>query len=367
MTLTDDHVQELDTDALAQRLLDAALGAADLMAVYLGDRLGWYRSLADEGPATAAELAERTGTAERYAREWLEQQTVSGLLALDVPQQRGTDDGARRYRLTAAGREVFTDTGSLAYLAPISRMLAAPARHLPELLEAYRTGNGVSWAELGADARESQADMNRPWFELQLPGALAGLPALHERLSRPGARIADVGCGGGWASIALARAYPQAVVDAFDVDGPTVDLARGNVTANDLAGRVTVHHTDGEELPADRFDVVFAFECLHDMPRPVEVLTAAHQSLVDGGVMVVMDEAVADAFTAPGDDLERLMYGFSLLICLPDGMSHPDSAGTGTVMRTSTLTRYATQAGFRAVDRLPVEDFGFWRFYELTP
>ena len=112
---------------------------------------------------------------------------------------------------------------------------------------------------------------------------------------------------------------------------------------------------------------MFAFECIHDMPYPVEVLSAARRSLRQGGSVVVMDEAVADAFTPPGDEVERLMYGFSLLVCLPDGMSHPDSAGTGTVMRPETLRRYALDAGFSDVRVLPVEGFGFFRFYELLP
>jgi SAM-dependent methyltransferase len=367
MTVT--HEPDLDVDALAQRMLDAALGAADLLAVYLGDRLGWYRSLADDGPATADELAERTGTHPRYAREWLEQQAVSGFLAVDEPgrQPGAADPGARRFRLTAPGAEVFTDPASLSYLAPLGRMLAASARHLPDLLEAYRDGGGVSWAELGVDARESQADLNRPWYQRELPRALGSVPDVHALLSRTGARVADVGCGAGWSSIAIATAYPGATVDGYDVDGPSVELARANAAEAGVADRVTFHHVDGEELPAGGFDVAFAFECLHDMPHPVAVLGAARRALADHGLMVVMDEAVADAFSAPGDELERLMYGFSLLVCLPDGMSHPDSAGTGTVMRASTLTRYAAEAGFRSVEKLPVEDFGFWRFYRLTP
>ncbi|HWH28892.1 MAG TPA: methyltransferase domain-containing protein [Mycobacteriales bacterium] len=365
MTLTAETVSEQSADDVAQRLLSASLGAVDLLAVYLGDRLGWYRSLVDEGPATASELAERTGTHTRYAREWLEQQAVTGLLAVEA--DGAADPQTRRFRLPAGAAEVLTDRDSLAYLAPLGRMMAASSRHLPELLEAYRTGGGVAWGELGADARESQADMNRPWFDKQLPEALAGLPDLHARLGAPGARVADVGCGGGWASLALARAYPTAQVEGFDVDGPTVEMARANVAAAGLDDRVAIHHVDGAELPEDRFDVVFAFECLHDMPYPVQVLTAARRALRAGGVMVVMDEAVADAFTAPGDELERLMYGFSLLVCLPDGMSHPHSAGTGTVMRLSTLTRYAVEAGFRGVEVLPVQDFGFWRFYQLAP
>ena len=343
-------------DRVAERLLEAAVGAVDLMAVYLGDRLGWYTALRDHGPATPEELAARTGTSARYAREWLEQQAVTGLLEV-------TDDG--RFLLPPAVAEALTDPTSLAFLAPLSRMLVAPAAQMPALLEAYRTGSGVSWAQLGADARESQADMNRPWYETVLPGALAGVPHVHQALGRAGVRVAELGCGGGWASIALARAYPGVTVDAYDIDEATVHLARANVRSAGLSDRVRVVQADAAELPEGEFDVLFALECLHDMPYPVQVLSAARRALRPGGCMVVMDEAVAGDFRPGGDLLERLMYGFSLLICLPDGMTHPDSAATGTVMREGTLRSYADRAGFGEVSVLPIEDFGFWRFYEL--
>lgn len=350
---------EPPADAIADRVVQAALGAVDLVAIYIGDRLGWYRSLAADGPATAEELAARTGADSRYAREWLEQQAVSGLLD-------ATDAEPRTFTLSPAGAEVFTDEHSTAYLAPLGRMFCGAAKQLPELLAAYRSGGGVGWSQYGADARDSQSDMNRPWYEHALAGALRSVPELDALLRTPGAAIADVGCGGGWSTIALARAYPDATLHGFDIDAASVELARSNVAESpDVGGRITVTEADAAGLPSGGYQAVFAFECVHDMPRPVEVLAAARRALAPGGVMIVMDEAVADEFTAPGDELERLMYGFSLMVCLPDGMSHPPSAATGTVMRASTMRRYATEAGFGRVDVLPIEDFGFWRFYLL--
>jgi 2-polyprenyl-3-methyl-5-hydroxy-6-metoxy-1,4-benzoquinol methylase len=349
------------SEQFADRLFAAALGAAEVMSVYLGDRLGWYRALASAGPARPAELVGRAGGAERYAREWLEQQASIGIL---------TVDDAGRFVLPADAAEVLTDTASLSYLAPLARMLCAAGMQLPALVEAYRCGGGVSWAAFGADMRESQADMNRPWFEHALPSALAGVPDLDAVLRRPGTRVVDVGCGGGWSTIALARAYPQATVEGVDVDGPSVELARRNAAEAGLADRVSftladVSGDDGGGLGTARYDAAFAFECVHDMPRPVEVLAAIHRAVAPSGPVVIMDEAVADRFQAPGDDIEKIMYGFSILICLPDGMAHQPSAGTGTVMRPDTLRRYAVEAGFRDVSTLPIKDFGFWRFYQL--
>ncbi|PUA82168.1 class I SAM-dependent methyltransferase [Nocardioides currus] len=348
-------------DDVAERLLGSFLGFVDVLAIHLGDRLGWYRSLADDGPATATELAGRTGTHPRYAREWLEQQAVSGLLEVSG------DDGApeRVFSIDDAHAEVLTDATSLAYLAPIARMFGAVGPTFPLLLDAYRTGGGVSWEQLGADARESQADANRPWYDAQLADALAGVPDVHDRLATPGARVLDVGCGGGWSTIALARAYPEARLDGVDIDEASVGMATANAAGAGLADRVTSRHADAATLAEGAYDVAFAFECVHDMPHPVEVLAAARRALKPGGVMVVMDEAVADAFAPDGDELERIMYGFSLFICLPDSMSSPDSVGTGTVMRASTLEGYGRDAGFESVSVLPIEDFGFWRFYLL--
>jgi len=345
------------TEEFADRVLRSALGTVELLTIHLGDRMGWYRALADGGPATPAELVARAGGAERYAREWLEQQAAYGILTVT--------DG--RFALPPGAAEVLTDTASRDYLAPLARMLAAAAVQLPALLDAYRTGGGVPWGRYGADMRESQADMNRPWFEGALAGALAGVPDLDAVLRRPGARIADIGCGAGWSTIALARAYPSARVAGFDVDPPSVELATANARAAGVAGRAVFQVADAAGLPADAgFDAAFAFECVHDMPYPVAVLAAVRAAVRPGGPVVVMDEAVGDAFTAPAGDTERLMYGFSTLICLPDGMAHENSAGTGTVMRPGTLRDYARAAGFRDVEVLPIDDFGFWRFYRLT-
>ena len=351
--------------AVSERLSTAALGMVDVLAVYLGDRLGWYRSLSVEGPATAEELARRTGTSVRYAQEWLEQQAITGLLEVEEGTA-GSSPRSARFVLPPGAAEALTDERSLTYIAPLARMFAASAIELPSLLSAYRSGGGVAWGQYGADARESQADMNRPWFESVLADALAGVADLDARLRRPEVRIADIGCGAGWSSIALARAYPDALVEGFDVDAPSAELARANAAESELESRLSFHLADAGNLPQSQYEAVFAFECIHDVPRPVDVLAAARRGLVPGGSVVVMDEAVADAFDPPGDELERLMYGFSLLICLPDGMAHPHTAATGTVMRPSTLRSYADEAGFTGVQFLPIENFGFWRFYQLT-
>lgn len=346
---------------VAERIFAAGLGAMETLSMFIGDQLGWYRALAT-APRTPAELAAATSTDERYAREWLEHQAVIGVLDVEAADEAGE----RRYHLDDAAAVAFTDQSSTDYLIPLARMIAASAMQLPALLQAYRVGGGVSWDELGDHARWSQADMNRPWFERQLAPALAGVADLHAHLARPGARIVDVGCGAGWSAIALARAYPDAVVHGVDIDAPSIEQARRNAAEAGVDGRVEFVLGDGRHIGGGGFDAAFAFECVHDMPRPVEVLEAIREAVSADGHVVIMDEAVAHEFTAPGDELERVMYGFSLLVCLPDSRSSAPSAATGTVMRPSTLDRYAREAGFSGAEVLPIDDFGFWRFYRLT-
>jgi predicted O-methyltransferase YrrM len=350
------------TEAYADKVFTALLGTMETFSLYLGERLGWLAEVA-AGPVSAAELAERTGTAERYAREWLEMQAVFGNAMVT---ESGDDPAARRYTLPPEAAEVLTDEHSLSYLGALPRMFAAVGLHLDELLAAYRSGGGVSWAALGADAREAQAATNRPWFSTELGPALAGVPEVHAVLAAPGARIADVGCGEGWSTIALARAYPEASVTGIDIDPSSIAAARAHVAEVGLTDRVRVVEGEGSGLDeAAPYDAAFVFEALHDMPQPVQVLAAIRRAVRRDGVVVVMDEAVAEEFTAPGDVVERAMYGYSTLICLPDGLSSRPSVGTGTVLRPARLAEYATQAGFSGVEVLPIEGFAFFRFYRL--
>lgn len=357
---TIDATTEQQVEEFAGWVFDRLLGAMELMSIYLGDRLGLYRALR-QAPATAAELSQRAGVHERYAREWLEQQAVAGILEVD-----GEGDAAA-FRLPAAQAEVLTNPASLGFSAPFGRLFISAARQAPALLDAYRSGGGVPWARFGADARDGQGDVNRPWFEHVLPDALAAVPAVHSVLSRPDAGIADIACGHGWSTIALARAYPDAIVDGFDLDEPAIEAAREhaagieNVTFSELRGEQLAEQ--GEE----RYDAAFIFEALHDMPDPIGVLTAIRRALRPDGIVVVMDEAVAESFAAPGDEIERAMYGYSLLMCLPDSMSTPGSIATGTVMRPATLERYAREAGLTRFSVLPIEGFAAFRFYLLEP
>ena len=351
-----------DAEALVERIVASSIATMDMFSIHLGDRLGYYRALKDD-PATPAELADRTGTDARYAREWLEHQAVTGIL--EVADGDG-NAGGRRFSLPDGHAEVLTNETSLNFLAPLPRMLAASGVQLPALVDAYRNGGGVSWAAFGTDMREAQADMNRPPFQQLLgPDYLKQVPDVFDRLSSGPSTVADLGCGAGWSSIGIAETFPQATVHGFDVDAPTVELARTNASEAGVADRVTFEVVDAasDSLAGDH-DLVLALECVHDLPDPVGFLATMGRLGAEDGAVIVGDMNVAETFTAPGDDIERLMYGYSILVCLPDGRSHPDSVATGTAMRPATFERYAKDAGFASVEILPIET-DFWRFYRL--
>ncbi|HLU55110.1 MAG TPA: methyltransferase domain-containing protein [Pseudonocardia sp.] len=350
----------MPTPTLDERLLEAATGTLELFGVYLGTRLGLYRSLAERGRLTAPELAEAAGIHPRYAQEWLEQQAVAGFVAVDDPS-RPAD--ARRYRLPADHVGVFVDPEHPAHLAPFADAVVGVGKVLDEVVEAYRTGGGVPYSHYGPEFRRGQGGMNRPAFASDLTGSWLPAAGVTERLSRPGARIADVGCGHGWSTIAMARAYPQAEVIGYDLDEASVAEARAHAEAAGVGVRFV--QADAQAVAADGpFDLVVVLEALHDMARPVEGLAAWRKALADGGSVIVVDEKVAATFTAPGDAIERLMYGWSIAHCLPASLAEQPSAGLGTVLREDDVRRLAAQAGF-ASTRVAEVDAGFFRVYRL--
>ena len=327
-----------DPAALADRLFRDMTGALELLTVYLGERLGLYQALYADGPATSAELAARTGTVERYIREWLEHHAASGLLEVDDP---AAGPLARRYCLPPGHVPVLADTGDVRYQAFNGTEIVRAARWMPQVAEAIRSGGApppLPWAP------EGRPEFNRAVFLNLL--AKQWLPAIADvdlRLrSEPPARVADLACGTGWSSIAMAQAYPLISVDGFDLDADAIAAARRNAGEAGLADRVTFTAADASGPGVSgQYDLVTIIEGLHDMSRPVDALRVARAMLREPGCVIVADELVEDEFTAPASIQEQYHYAWSVVACLPAVMGDPDTAATGAVMRPATLRRYA--------------------------
>jgi 2-polyprenyl-3-methyl-5-hydroxy-6-metoxy-1,4-benzoquinol methylase len=354
-------------DALVARFDAAVLGFQEICMLYIGDKLGLYRALADRGASTSGEPARATELHERYVREWLEQQAAAGILEVD---SAGAPAAERRYLLPEGHREALTEPDSLAYLPPVGLVHVSMAAPMRRLLECFRSGGGIPFADYGDDCRRGIEESNRPLFlHLLASEWFPAVPDLHARLlADPPARVADVACGSGWSSIALAHAYPKVRVDGLDGDEASVAAARANAAEEEVGDRLRFLVANASD-PAlsGRYDLVTVFEAIHDMGRPVEALRALRGLLADGASVLVADERVGDSFTAPASERERAAYGYSVLHCLPAGLAdHPQAVGTGTVMRASVFRAYAEEAGFATVETLPIEN-ELWCFYRLRP
>jgi ubiquinone/menaquinone biosynthesis C-methylase UbiE len=349
----------MTADTFTDQVFDATLGYFKILSMYLGLRLGLYDALRGEA-LTADGLAERAGIDARYAREWCEQQATAGVLNAEVTAE------PHRFRLGDDAAEGLLDADSLSYVGATIRQLTSLRAVIDPVVDAYRTGAGLPPEAFGAESADGQGGANRPVYLTTLPADwLPNIEPFHTKLSAGPTSVIDVGCGHGWSSIALARAYPNAGVDGYDPDAYSVEQAKTHATDAGVADRVHFHAVDATALDATA-DLAMAFECVHDMPDPVGVLGAVRRALPSEGAMLVVDERTRDRFDGTPDALDSYFYGWSLFDCLPAGRAQTPSAATGTAMRPDTLRGFAEAAGFSRFEVLPIEHDAF-RLYLLRP
>jgi SAM-dependent methyltransferase len=353
---------EAQVEELAGNLFMACLATMELANVELGLRLGLYAALAGAGPTTPGELAAKAGIAERYAQEWLEQQAVAGIVDVDDTAKPAAE---RRFTLSNAHAHVLLDDDSDACMKPCAAVVPWVGKAIDIMVEEFRRGAG---AEFGLfDLHDLQAAFTRPVFANHL--TQDWLPALPEVQAKLDAgepvRIAEVGCGEGLAAITIARAYPYAEIDGYDLDPASIAAATDAASAAGVGDRVRFQVRDAADPTIEGdYDLVLAIEMLHDVPDPVGILrTMKHLAGASGAVLVV-DERTEDTFTVPTNEMERFFYSFSTLHCLAVSMQD-GGEGTGTVMRADTVRDYARRAGFGDVELLAVDHPQFV-LYRLT-
>jgi 2-polyprenyl-3-methyl-5-hydroxy-6-metoxy-1,4-benzoquinol methylase len=344
-------------EALAERIFDQVSGAMSVLNLYLGYRLRLFEALDETGPCSAEELARTTGYSERYLREWLECMVANRYIDHHA--------GSGRFRITPEQKAVYLEPDHPAHALPNVAFIPSLASVLPRLMQAFRDGTGVPFEEYGADLVDAQGAGYRPIFANDLvSGWIGAMPDIVARLRR-GGRVADVGCGVGWSAIAIARAFPEVRIDGIDPDARSIAAARQNAAEAGLSDRIRFHQTGVEEASvAGPFELVTLFECLHDMAYPVEALRAIRKLVAGDGAVLLSDEKVAESLEENTSPLGRLYYNFSVLHCLPQSMAYPASAATGAVIRPSTVRHYASEAGFRRAELLPV-DSPLFHLYRL--
>jgi 2-polyprenyl-3-methyl-5-hydroxy-6-metoxy-1,4-benzoquinol methylase len=353
---------ETEVEEFAGNLFMATLAAMELANVELGIRLGLYAALAGAGPTTAGELAAKAGIVERYAQEWLEQQATAGVV--DVEDAAAPADD-RRFTLPNARAHVLLDDDSEACMKACAATVGWLGKALDIMEPEFRRGAGVAFGDF--DLHDIQAGFTRPVFANHLvQNWLPALPDLHARLEAGEAvRIAEIGSGEGLAAIAIARAYPNASVDGYDLDAASVDAARKAASDAGVSDRVRFEARDAADPDiAGDYDLVLAIEMLHDVPDPVAILRTMKKLAGGSGAVVVVDERTEDSFAVPASEMERFFYTFSTLHCLAVSMQ-AGGVGTGTVIRADTVRAYARDAGFDTVDVLDVDHPQF-RLYRLS-
>ncbi|SDL43382.1 Methyltransferase domain-containing protein [Nonomuraea maritima] len=336
--------KEVDPDrlrALTDRMVADAGGSMALHLGLIGDRLGLFAALADGGPLTPGELADRTGTAERYVRDWCLTMAASGY----ITYAGGGDKRTARYELSPEQAEAFTHADGSGYVAGMFQSLTAATRMTDRLAQAFRTGAGIPWGEQHADMFEGTERFFRAAYMANLTGSwIPSLTGMAERLGS-GSRVADVGCGFGTSTIIMARAYPNSAFVGIDAHAPSIEAARERAEAAGVAGRVEFRTAAAEDLDGD-FDLVTFFDCLHDMPDPLTALRAARAALRPAGRVMAVEPISWDSVEETANPVGRLLVGVSMFVCLPSGLSAPPATGLGSQPGPRRLLELAGKAGF---------------------
>ena len=343
---------EAAIEEFAGNLFMQALAMMELANVELGVRLGLYEALAGAGPVTSTQLATAAGIAERYAREWLEQQATAGVVEVDDVDAAAEQ---RRFTLPNAHAHVLIDDDSEACMKPCAAAVPWVGKAIDIMTEEFRAGTGAAFGLF--DLHDVQAAFTRPVFVNHLTQTwLPALADVQEKLtSGAPVQIAEVGCGEGLAAIVIAKAYPNAEVDGYDLDEASIAVARKDAADAGVADRARFEVRDAADPAiAGDYDLVMAIEMLHDMPDPVGILRTMKRLAGADGAVLVVDERTADRFELPATEMERFFYTFSTLHCLAVSMQD-GGAGTGTVIRADTVRQYASEAGFAEVEILDVE------------
>lgn len=329
------------------------------LMIHIGDRLGLYQAMDGAGPVSAAELAESTGLQERWLFEWLRGQAAARLL---------TYHDEDRFELTSVGAAVLADETDSPSFAAGAFSGQTPPEIVDKLINAFKTGIGLSYEELGPNAAHRTERMLGPWTKRELvPNILPALDGVVAKLEQ-GAVAADVGCGGGVALMAMAEAFPNSQFHGFDPSSHAIRRCRDKVVEQGLTN-VEFHVAGGEDLPdTPTYDFLITFDCIHDMPHPAKVIDAIRGAMKPDGTWLIKDIRSAPDFKKNmRNPLLAMFYGFSVSACMSSALSEPGGAGLGTLgFNPEVAQRMVTEAGFSRFHEHDFDDPSNL-YYEVRP
>jgi 2-polyprenyl-3-methyl-5-hydroxy-6-metoxy-1,4-benzoquinol methylase len=315
---------------------------------YIGDRLGIFRTLAEGAAMTSAELANRSGLNERYLREWASTMAAAGYIDYDPVK------GA--FSLNQAQRTVLLDEHSPLNMSGAFQYAITCLRQLAPITEAFSQGGGVPFADFGPEIAEAIRRMFQAGYEAWVASRwIPAVPDVHQRLVG-GGTAAEVGCGSGQCLIPVAKAFPNSRFTGFDVDPGSIALARQRAVQEGLNARVHFEQVAAEDIPEfERFDLVMAFNCIHDMANPRGALRAAARALKPTGAMLWSEAKASDRLEENLSTWGRSLYAASTMHCMTVSLAN-GGEGLGTVVGEGRARELATEAGFASFGRLPVEN-----------
>jgi 2-polyprenyl-3-methyl-5-hydroxy-6-metoxy-1,4-benzoquinol methylase len=351
---------EVDVDKLMQFVFRAVgeVGATlNTALVVMGDKLGLYRALAEAGPLSPAELAERTGTAERYVREWLNAQAAGSYVSYDP------DSG--RYTLPAEQAAALTDPDCPAYLPGLFQTALGSVLDSPKILEATRSGAGFGWHEHVPDVFEGCERFFRPGYNANLmSGWLPALDGVVTKLKH-GGLVADVGCGHGASTILMAQAFPYSTFVGSDYHDGSIETARYRAEQAGVAGRVSFETAAAAGYPGSGYDLVAMFDCLHDMGDPVGAARHVLSTLKPDGTWMIVEPNAGDRVEDNLNPVGRAFYGFSMLLCTPASLSQEVGLALGAQAGEARIADVVKAGGFTRFRRVAETPFNV--VYEARP
>ena len=325
--------------------------------VVIGDKLGLYKALAEAGPLTSQALADRTGTSERYVREWLASQAAGGYVTYD--------SASGLYSLTEEQAFTLANEASPAFLPGAFQLAVAAVKSESRIEQAFRTGAGMGWHEHDPELFRGTERFFRPGYAANLISSwIPSLEGVEEKL-KAGARVADVGCGHGASTILMAKAYPKSTFIGFDYHGRSIEFARKAATEAGLSDRTTFEVAAAKEYPGRDYDFVTFFDCLHDMGDPVGASAHVLESLKSDGTWMIVEPYAGDKLEDNLNPLGRAFYGASTLLCTPASLSQEVGLGLGAQAGEARLREVVTSGGFTRFRRATETPFNL--VFEARP